>query len=199
MLLKSFIFGIIMQVSYTIGPFLLPTGIKDKPFQGKIEQITAKKLPDGEITYRTTHHIVYRAVDGSSRFEQYENSEKNRIFAIAIYNSSGEEFYFLDLKSKSVFVKPISKSNSESELLTFDGNNIGEKVIENFVCRGYRRKQEENNVFEYWVSEELNQIMLAKSVFGNETSTLRFFDIERVEPNSKMFVVPKGYKLIKIE
>ena len=156
-------------------------------------------MPDGEITHRTTHLTIYRAADGSSRFEQYEKSGKNKIFAIAIYNSSKEEFYFLDLESKSVFVKPISKLNSKSELSTFDDNNFGERVIENFVCHGYQRKQKENNMFEYWVSEELNQIMLAKSILGDETHTLRLFDIERLEPDSKMFVVPKDYKLLKIE
>jgi len=200
MLLKFFFVGIIMQASYGIGPFLLPLGIKDKPFKGEFELITTRKLPKGAVTDATVRLKVYRASDGSTRFENFEkDKEGEKAYAVSIFNSTKQEFYFLDVESKSAHIMSPSDSAPESEQSISTDKNIGKKVIENLICLGYQRKRGENDVFKYWLSEELNQIVLAKSVLGDETNTLRLFDIKRLEPDSKMFVVPKDYKPMKIE
>lgn len=200
MFIKSLIVGIIMQASFGIGPFLLPLGIKDKPFKGEFEQITSNKLPNGEVTRRTARLITYQAADGSRRFDQYgKDKEKDKTLVISIYNSAKQEIYFLDVESKTVFTQPLTEPDSESEPPIYDGDNLGKKVIENLICRGYQRKRDENDVFEYWVSEELNETLRAKSVLGDEENSLRLFNIERVEPDGKMFLIPKDYKPMKAE
>jgi len=193
-----------MQSSYGIGPFLFPLGIKNKPFSGEFESVNTKKLPNSDVTHTTGKVKVYRATDGNTRFEDYgKEKQGDKIYAVSIYNHVEQKIYLLDVESKSVYTMPESEStnepNSESELSVSTDKNIGKKVIENLVCLGYQRKKGENDLFEHWISEELNQIMLAKSVLGDETNTLLLFDIKRLEPDSKMFVVPRDYKPIKIE
>lgn len=200
MLLKFFIVVIFMQASYSIGPFLLPLGVENKPFVGEFELNSSKKPSGIEVTHATNRIKVYRASDGSVRFENVEK-ESEKILTVSIYNQSEKKIYFLEVESKSVYVMPVSDSASESnsESPNYLGQDIGKKNIENFICRGYRKERGENDVFEYWISEELNQLLLAKSIIGNEATTLRLFNIKRIEPNRKIFVIPQDYKLIKIE
>ena len=193
-----------MQASYGIGPFLFPLGIKNKPFSGEFETVNTKKLPNGDVTQTTGKVKIYRLTDGSTRFEDYgREKEGGKIYAVSIYNHEEQKFYLLDVESKSVYTmpesEPANEPNSEPELPVSTDKSIGKKVIENLVCLGYQRNRAENDTFEYWMSEELNQIVLAKSVSGSETNTLRLFDVKRSEPDSKMFVVPKDYKPMKIE
>lgn len=193
-----------MQMSYGIGSFLFPLGIKNKSFSGEFEFVTSKKLVDGDITQTATRVKVYRATDGSTRFEDYQkDKEGDKIYAVSIYNHDEQRIYFLDVESKAFYIMPVSDSGSQpdpkSELPIASDQNIGKKSIENLTCLGYQRKQKENDVFEYWVSEELNQVMLAKSVLGDEINTLRLFSIKQSEPDNKLFIVPKDYKPIQIE
>lgn len=189
-----------MQASYTIGPFLLPLGIKDRPFRAEFKQDRIEKISDSKISKQSRAGQIYRAFDGRTRIEEYRNDKegKNLITAI-IYNPSKLEGYLLDIENKAFFTVPLSSSDSESSLPIFEGNDIGKKVIENLVCRGYQKKRGDDDIFQYWVSEELLEALIAKSVSGNETNILRLFNIKRLEPNRKMFVVPKDYTPIKIE
>ncbi|CAN5874462.1 hypothetical protein BH20ACI4_BH20ACI4_09420 [soil metagenome] len=204
MLLNFVIVGIFMQISYGIGPFLLPLGIKDKPFKGEFEKVTSKKLPTGEFAHNTARIKIYRDSNGSVRFENFEKkNEEDKIYSISIYNHNEQKIYFLDVDSKIFYAMPAFDSNKESdskpESLTYLDKDIGLKTIDNLICRGYQRKQKENDVLEYWVSEEIDQIIRAKSIFGNEINTLRLFDIKRLKTDSRMFVVPSDYKPAKIE
>jgi hypothetical protein len=52
----------------------------------------------------------------------------------------------------------------------------------------------DGSVIEYWVAEDLLEILSATYRQGEMESTVRHFDIQRVEPNSEMFAVPDGYE-----
>ena len=89
-----------------------------------------------------------------------------------------------------------NESSSMSIIENFSkmGTYIGQQQIEEFTCHGYISDQPEGDIIEYWVSEELQEVLLAKSISNDKESTLRLFDIRRVEPDSELFTVPADYK-----
>lgn len=91
------------------------------------------------------------------------------------------------------------KISTSAESPTFTGDDIGRRVIEGLPCRGYRGKSQHGGTVEYWVSEELLEVVLARSLLRGEENTLRLFNIHRIEPDSKMFTVPADYKTAAIE
>ncbi len=142
MLLKFFIVGIIMQASYAIGPFLLPLGIKDRPFSAEFELVKSKKLSGGKIFKQSGTGKIYRDAEGRTRIEERQkNKEEGSFNTVIIYNPSKLEGYLLDTEAKTFFTMPLLSSNSKSEVPTYEGDDIGSKVIENLVCRGYRVKR----------------------------------------------------------
>jgi hypothetical protein len=127
--------------------------------------------------------------------------------ALIIDPTKGEG-YIMDVEAKTYFrcflpSKPEQDSNTPSkthfDLSMFKGDDIGEKVIEGLVCRGYGKNRQRTEVFEYWVSEELLEVVLARSVLEEEESTLRIFNIKRVEPSSNLFTIPDGYSAEKFD
>ena len=190
-----------MQASFSIGPFLLPLGVKDKPFKGEFEHIIKKKLPGGETVHSSTRILIYQAKNGRRRLEEYANDRKEtEPRSIIIYNPPARRFIFLDVESKSFFSDSLTESSStDCEKLVFSGEDIGVKVIEGRKCRGYQVKRHANDNFEYWISEELEEIIQAKIITENEEHTLRLFNIERSEPANPLFVIPENYKPMKTE
>ena len=196
-----------MQVSYAVGPFLLPMGIKNKPFRAEFELTKLKGATQVEATRRITKIIVHQDANGNRRIDELKESEKNKLRSTTIYNHGSHKLHLLDAESKSVFTMPQSElppdselpASSESELPTFIGEDIGKKVIERLVCRGYRVERTENDILEYWVSEELSEVLEAKIILENEENILRVVNIERVEPSGGTFLIPGDYKMVKTE
>jgi len=191
-----------MQASFGEGPFLLPLlGIKDRAFQAEYKRTTLKKSVNDEAIHRiTTRGAIYRAADGSNRREQYGKDEAgSKPSTIIIYNPARQVSYLLDAESKTFFTMPLATSNSPSEFPPSEAQDIGRKVIEDLVCRGYRLKRQENGEVEYWISEELQEVVLAKIVTRDEESTLQLFNIRRIEPAGSLFTVPKDYEKAMVE
>jgi hypothetical protein len=188
-----------MQGSYVSGPFITPAGIKDRPFQADYEQVTTKKTSNDNTSRHVKQGAIYRATNGRSRREEYAGGgTEKKPGTIIIHNPAKQEGYLLDVESKTFFTMPTPASESQDELPTFKGEDAGRKVIEGLMCRGYRMKQQSEEI-EYWVAEDLLEVVLAKSVSKDEESTLRLFNIRRIEPDGKLFSVPVNYKTAVIE
>jgi hypothetical protein len=189
-----------MQGAFINGQFITPAGIQDRPFLAEYEQITLKKLPGGKTSQQIRRGAIYRAANGRSRREEYAMGEENvRARVVIIHDPIKQVGYLLDIDNKSVFTMPLPSSESQPQSPIFTGENIGEKVFEEMRCRGYRRNDRERGDIEYWVSEDLLEVVLAKSIFKEEESTLRLFNIRRVEPDRNLFSVPEDYEAVTIE
>jgi hypothetical protein len=184
-------------VSSITGPFITPLGVKERPFQAHYEQVTIKDS-DGETFRHIKSGIVYRTSDGRSRKEEYANGgAQETISTIIIHDPTKQEGYLLDVETRTFFTMPLSNTSTSAESPTFTGDDIGRRVIEGLTCRGYQRKSQNGGTVEYWVSEELLEVVLARSLVGGEENTLRLFNIHRVESDSKLFTVPFRRRLFK--
>ncbi|HYG80767.1 MAG TPA: DUF4412 domain-containing protein [Pyrinomonadaceae bacterium] len=209
-LTRFFLLGVVMQgASIIIGPFIMPAGVKDRPFQGEFELVTRRRSAGGEVSRRVTRGAIYRDASGRSRREEYASGGAGKIIkAIIIHDPAKHEGYLLDPESKTFFTMPTQEttgrdrsgtSEPSAELPTFDGEDIGRKVIDGLACRGYRRNGSGGAVIEYWVAEELLEAVWARIVDGDNDDTLRVFDIHRVEPDEKLFTVPADYQPVDIK
>jgi hypothetical protein len=120
-----------------------------------------------------------------------------------VSDATKQELYFLDVESKTFLRSRTSDdieeaSDEEASDLLKDaaskGTLIGKQMIEGFVCHGYRIDQPEGSVIEYWISEELSDVLLAKSRSTKEEITLKLFSIRRDEPDGSLFTVPMDYE-----
>lgn len=192
--------------SFITGPFITPAGVKNRPFQAQYEHVALRRLPNGETSRRVKKGAIYRAADGRSRREEYAGDGAGKIIkTIIIHDPIRQEGYLLDPESKTFFTMPVpdsprsATSGSEAELPTFTGEDIGKKTVDGLICRGYRRERPGGGVVEYWVSEELLEAVLARTVAGDQDDALRIFGIRRGEPDNTLFNVPPEYQAITIE
>lgn len=192
-----------MQGFYFDPPFVSSAGIKGRPLQARYERTHSKKLPDGESTRQVRIGAIYRDGEGRSRREeQAEATSKEITGTIIIHDPIAQEIRFLDPQSKTVIRETLLAQDDVGDEVSMDfleavastAEDIGRRLIEGLTCRGYRVAQPKNGMVEYWFSEELQDVVLAKSTGGNEEGMLRLFDISFVEPDSSMFIVPTGYK-----
>lgn len=190
--------------SFITGPFITPASVRDRPFQAQFELVALRKSADGETSRRVTRGAVYRDADGRSRREEYAGDGAGRtIKTIIVHDPTKHEGYILDPESQTFFKLPTpgttgreasGTSEPDAGLPTFDGEDIGKKLIDGLTCRGYRRTGAGGAVIEFWVSEELLEAVSARSVHGDKEDTLRVFDIRRAAPDEKLFTVPADYQ-----
>jgi hypothetical protein len=207
-LLRFFLLGVAVQgASIIIGPFVMPAGVEDRPFQAQFELVALRRSAGGETTRRVTRGAVYRAQNGRSRREVYAGDRAEKVIkTIIIHDPTKHEGYLLDPESKTFFRMPIGGTAesgeggaSGAELPAFDGEDIGRKVIDGLACRGYRRGGAAGGVLEYWVAEELLEAVWVRSLEGDHEDTLRVFDIRRGEPDGKLFTVPAEYQEVGLK
>lgn len=188
---------------YIDTPFIHLWNRKNKPFQAKYEKVVLRRSPDGQTSQRVKLGVLYRDSGGRTRREERADSGINReeFSSTAIVNDPAtRELFFLDISSKTVLRSLLSddpESDQQQESLDDAASNntaLGEQMIEGFVCHGYRVNQPQGGAVEYWMSEELMDVLLAKSVGTEEESTLRLFNIRSDEPDSNLFTVPADYR-----
>lgn len=186
-------------------PFISPAGVREKPFQAFYEHVRMRKPISGQVWERSvTAGVIYRDTEGRSRREVSPQSATGEIInTIIIYDPLAQEVIFLDSESKTILrercpenLKDIAEWQSMSflEYIAKTAEKIEEKVIEDLMCRGFRIRQPESGTIEYWISEELDDVVLASSVTQSEEETLRLYNIRRREPESKLFISPAHYK-----
>ena len=187
---------------YLDPPFTFPLGIKDKPFHARYERIALEKLPDAQTVRQERHGAIYRASDGRSRTVKYEKDKMTEIEAI-IHDPVQGKAYFLDPESQTSYGTGLPGAPSGAAAASFEevliavassSNDLGREVVEGFVCRGYGVTAPGGDTLEYWVSEELSAVLLAKNLRDNEEITFCLYDIERIEPESTLFAVPADYE-----
>lgn len=187
-------------------PFVHLWSRKNRPFQARYEKRFLRKSTTGQTSQRIKTGVIYRDTDGRTRREEISDSEipPDNFSGTAVVNDAAkQELYFLDVGSKT-FLRSRSfdaieeASDEEASDLLKDaagkGILIGERMIEGFICRGYRMNQPESGVIEYWISEELSDVLLAKSRSTKEEITLKLLSIRRDEPDGSLFTVPADYE-----
>ncbi len=172
---------------YLDHPFTFPAGVKHKPFHAKYERIDR----EGQVSRRIKSGAVYRDSSGRSRREFIQVAPEAGMVEIIIDDPVGKRSYILDEESKTVF--PIPLGDSAEEELQFTGEDIGRRKIEGFECRGYRMSLSDGSVMEYWVANDLLEILYATYRNGELESSVRHFEIELGEPQANVFVVPSDY------
>jgi hypothetical protein len=76
-----------------------------------------------------------------------------------------------------------------------DAKSIGQRLIEGFDCQGFVFEEPFHipggYKIEYWVASEIQRIVYEKITAGNTRQTYRLYDIQRAEPPTSMFIIPK--------
>jgi hypothetical protein len=195
-----------MSSFYIDTPFVHLWNRKNRPFQAQYEKMLVRKLATGQTSQQIKTGMLYRDTSGRTRREEFSDSEipHDKFSGTAIVSDAAkQELYFLDVGSKTFLRSQSSGAIEEatdeevSDLLkdaASKGTVIGKQIIEGFVCHGYRIDQPEGSVIEYWISEELSDVLLAKSESTKEEIILRLFSIRRVEPDSSLFTAPIDYQ-----
>lgn len=202
--------GGVQEASFITGPFVTPAGVKDRPFQARFELVAVRRSAGGETSRRVTRGAIYRDAAGRGRREEYAGDGAGKVIkTIIIHDPVKHEGYLLDPESKTFFTMPMQgpagrggSGTSEpgaEQLPTFDGEDIGRKVIDGLACRGYRRNGSGGAVVEYWVAEELLEAVRVRSLDGDADDTLRVFDVRRGEPEGRLFTVPADYQPVDIK
>ncbi len=172
---------------YLDHPFSFPAGVKHRPFQAKYERVDRQ----GQISHRIKSGAVYRDSSGRSRREFIQVMPETGMLKLIIDDPVGKRSYILDEEAKTAFALPLGDSGDEE--LQFRGEDIGHKVIEGLECRGYRMNLSDGSIMEYWVAEDLLEILYATYKHGAMESSVRHFEIQRDEPQANMFAVPSDY------
>lgn len=195
-----------MSSFYIDPPFVHLWNRKNKAFQAQYEKVVVRKLPDGQISQQIKTGVIYRDAYGRTRREERSDSEvapSNFSHTIMMSDPTTQELCFLDVESKTVLRSPFSDDPQSDQMQETDdiledaaskNTALGEQLIEGLVCFGYRVNQPQGGAVEYWISKELLDVMLAKSVDVDKESTLRLFDIRPDEPDCNLFIVPADYE-----
>lgn len=187
-----------MSSTYVDHPFVTPAGVRGAPFQARYERIDFKKLLNGQTVQQAKTGVFYRDANGRSRKEvNTKNSPEETESVIVIHDPVKQELCFLETKSKTfskISMHGVEQPfNDVLENFSKQGEYIGQQLIEGLNCHGYRSNQLGSGTIEYWVAEELQEVLLAKSTSGDEESILRLFSIRHIEPDSRMFTVPADF------
>ena len=172
---------------YLDHPFTFPAGVKHKPFCVKYELLDF----DGEISIETKIGVIFQDSSGRSRREFIRVTPEGSRIEIIIDDPLKKRSYILDEESKTAFSIPLE--NWVDEELQFAGEDMGCSIVEGFECRGYQTKLSDGSVMEYWVADDLSEILYAIYTNGEKESSVRCFDIEKVEPEANLFDVPSDY------
>lgn len=185
--------------------------IPDKPYEAKFEHICLRNLPGGEVASTSKTGVVARDSNGREvEQEHILSSSGGQAFGIAkIYDPVGARSYILDRLSKTILnMSPISGGMG----MTVDvgdtavvlpigrmpegGSRMGRQVIEGQICTGYRQSIV-NGTLEYWVSDELQALILIRTASEDRKTTYRIYDIRRREPDTGLFSIPEDYRVWK--
>ncbi|MGI8656718.1 MAG: ankyrin repeat domain-containing protein [Pyrinomonadaceae bacterium] len=186
------------------GPHVITvTNTRGRPFNAQFEQTRSERLSNNRTSQQIVKGAVFRDSGGRVRKEFLLQEAPSREVHIAfISDASKEVIYVLDVKSKT-FVKDDlpavpEKFNAEPLIapvrssLKVRDEDLGEQLLEGLICHGYRSHMEDS-VIEFWYSDDLQEILLEKTVSQDEESILRLFEISRGEPSSTLFSVPADY------
>lgn len=184
---------------------VITTGlIKGKPIQAQYEHKVVKRVA-GNVATRAITGTVYRDSFGRTRKDIHlEIAPKVALDLAYVYDPVAKRSYILNKTHKTVTeesfrlmgemlpsgvlrIMPESASGIRTEAL-------GERDIEGFKCRGYRIRMPDDAELEYWVLDDLTDVVLEKrtSAAGDE-STLVLFKINRSEPAKDLFGIPDGF------
>jgi uncharacterized protein len=187
------------------GPQILTHGVTSgRPFQARYEQICSKETPDGQLLEETLVGAVFRDKDGRLRKElRLPDAPGEGITLALLADPFNESIYILDPQSRTfvtqrfpVTLRDTSPFAVSKDLSGADGEDLGVRELEGLVCHGHRDRLNDA-VVEFWYSDELMEVVLEKRTTQDEDTTLRLFDIRRVEPDSELFKIPADYSPMK--
>jgi ankyrin repeat protein len=146
---------------------------------------------------------VFRDKDGRIRKElRLPDAPGEGVTLALLADPLKESIYILDTQSRTFlrekFPATLKDTNDESRFVpkhdfsVVDDEHLGVRELEGLLCYG-RRGRLSDAVVEFWYSDDLMEIVLEKRTAGDEDNTLRLYEIHRVEPDSKLFAIPKGY------
>lgn len=184
-------------------PFFIPLVTNGKKsFQAKYKHTIKKEEHLNKFLSESKTGILYKKLDGRYRREERAETDKYaEINEIIIYNPLKQEGYFLDTETQTAFTLPMSDSSTQTEndsAQFWGGRKIGKQIIEGFVCQGYRIGEHTDNFTEYWVAEDIPEIILAKNIQEYQEAELMLFDIKFNEPNDELFIIPSNYTKISL-
>lgn len=186
------------------GPQILTQTITTgRPFQARYEQICRMRTPNGEVLQEMIVGAVFRDNDGRLRKElRLPDAPGEGITLAFLADPLNESIYILDPQSRT-FVRerfPTTLSDTDHPSLVpankdfsvVDDEHLGVQELEGLLCHGHRGRLNDA-VVEFWYSDELIEIVLEKRTGRDEDTTLRLFEIRRVEPDGELFNIPPGY------
>lgn len=185
-------------------PFFIPLATNGKKsFQAKYKHTIRKKHLVNEFLKENRTGILYKKSDGRYRREEWLETDKpNETVSVVIYNPQEQKGYLLDMETQTAFTLPMSGSSVQPEndwAKFWGGQKIGKQIIEGFTCQGFRVGEQVDNFTEYWVAEDILEIMLAKNIQENQEAELTLFDIEFNELDDELFIIPDTYTKISLD
>lgn len=178
--------------------------VKDKPLQSRYKY---------EIKKETTGGLITRAITGSVFRDSFGRTRKDVTLEIVpgvhllfahVYDPIARNSYLLDNTNETVTEEVfrvdgeisqreiVSPTLPEALGMAPETEVLGQAEIDAVPCHGYRLRLHEVQV-EFWLSHELNAVILEERSAAGETSRQLLFDISRAEPNEKLFAIPADY------
>ena len=200
-----------LTVPRIYGVFLNP--IPGVPFSGMVEIVSRQKLPDGSIYVLKTINNIAR----DSRGRTYNENRKlvaaayekePLINSLHIYDAVTNLSSDLDpltqiarqirLTSAPVpergVVPDKSADVANSQVKQVD---LGTRMFKGMVVRGVRQSRGAEND-EFWYSPDLSIFISRRHEDPIWEQTVSLTDLKRTEPDPSIFVVPTGYRIVKV-
>lgn len=191
--------------------------VKNAPYSAEGITESIQTLVDGNKIKRTTKELLFRDSQGRTRRETESDFSNTTRKSINITDPIAGFNYYLNPVDKTVI--RVSISASPRSAIVVNGSrpagysskreDLGSKVIEGIETKGNRytttiapgtigNEKEIVNISESWYSPELRVTISSKRIdpaMGDYINQLK--NIKREEPDSTLFEVPAGYKVIE--
>lgn len=189
-----------MSAALLFEPFFIPLNTNGKKsFRAKYKHTIKRKENPNKSLNATRTGVIYKKTDGRCRTEERDETDKYDEVSVIIYDPLKQEGYLVDTETQTAHIMPMSAQAENDSAQFWNGQKIGKQIIEGFVCQGYRVGEDADNFTEYWVAEEIPEVILAKDFQENLEAELRLFDIEFIEPTDELFILPDDYVKISLD
>lgn len=176
-------------------------------FQAEYQQTRKTRHKGGQGDVEKLTGRIFRDSLGRERIEQVAEDEH----IVRVYDPTRKTEFMLDVLaelvlyqvqlpgegfranifgiSKSSIAIPVSFSNSMPEL--------GWKEIEGLRCAGYKIQKPGDYTLQYWLSPDLEQLLLVNIMNEEEEFTWQLFNLKYIEPDMSYFDLPGNFAQAK--
>lgn len=193
------------------GVFLKP--VAGVPFSGTVEIVSKQTLPDGSTYVLKTINYIARDSRGRTYNERRKlvaaSYEKEPLVtSLHLYDPVKNLSTDLDplthiARQTRVTLTPepeagvVPDTNVELPNSLLKQVDLGTRMFRGMVLQGIRQSRQAE-INEYWYSPDLSIVMSRKHEDPVWEQTINVTELDRVEPDPSLFVIPDGYWIVEV-